>query len=197
MQEADDARIPADVAEKILRFARAAVAVVSMRGKSYLQIGSACMGISGSAIDPDFFEEYLGMRVESVDEVEVIRRIQKGIYDQKEYEKAMAWVKENCREGFDKNPKEARHSREQKDANWSFTVKCALIIKDLMSGNPGLPDQWSEERRGHNAIAAGFQGQRQWTDFYPNTDFRRRFSILPLTGTAPGSPISWRRRTIP
>ena len=113
VQEADDARIPADVAEKILRFARAAVAVVSMRGKSYLQIGSACMGISGSAIDPDFFEEYLGMRVESVDEVEVIRRIQKGIYDQKEYEKAMAWVKENCREGFDKNPKEARHSREQ------------------------------------------------------------------------------------
>ena len=188
VQEADDARIPADVAEKILRFARAAVAVVSMRGKSYLQIGSACMGISGSAIDPDFFEEYLGMRVESVDEVEVIRRIQKGIYDQKEYEKAMAWVKENCREGFDKNPKEARHSREQKDANWSFTVKCALIIKDLMSGNPGLPDQWSEERRGHNAIAAGFQGQRQWTDFYPNTDFPEAILNTSFDWNGPREP---------
>ena len=188
VQEADDPRIPEDVKEKILRFARAAVAAVSMRGKSYLQIGSTCMGISGSSIDPDFFEEYLGMRVESVDEVEVIRRMEKGIYDHEEYEKAMAWVRENCQEGLDKNPEYARHTREQKDENWSFTVKCALIIKDLMSGNPGFEEQWSEERRGHNAIAAGFQGQRQWTDFYPNTDFPEAILNTSFDWNGPREP---------
>ncbi|MCB7389591.1 L-fucose isomerase, partial [Bariatricus massiliensis] len=134
VQEADDEEIPADVQEKLLRFARAAVAAASMRGKSYLQIGAACMGISGSGIDPDFFEEYLGMRVESVDEVEVLRRIERGIYDEKEYEKARAWVKERCPEGWDKNPLEVQHDREAKDYNWEFTIKCALIIKDLMNG---------------------------------------------------------------
>ena len=171
VQEADDSEIPEDVKEKLLRFGRAAVAAATMRGKSYLQIGSTCMGISGSSIDPDFFEEYLGMRVESVDEVEVIRRVEKEIYDKDEYERAIKWVKENCPEGLDKNPDYARHSREQKDANWEFTVKCALIIKDLMNGNANLPQGCEEERLGHNAIAAGFQGQRQWTDHYPNTDF--------------------------
>ncbi|WP_066738129.1 L-fucose isomerase [Bariatricus massiliensis] len=171
VQEADDEEIPADVQEKLLRFARAAVAAASMRGKSYLQIGAACMGISGSGIDPDFFEEYLGMRVESVDEVEVLRRIERGIYDEKEYEKARAWVKERCPEGWDKNPLEVQHDREAKDYNWEFTIKCALIIKDLMNGNPRLPEEWGEEKLGHNAIAAGFQGQRQWTDHLPNTDF--------------------------
>ncbi len=167
----DDPNIPEDVKEKLLRFARAAVAVKTMKGKSYLQIGSACMGISGSFIDADFMEEYLGMRVESVDEVEVIRRIEQGIYDEKEYEKALAWTKEHCPEGFDKNPEKARKSRENKDADWEFTVKCALIIKDLMNGNQNLPKERGEEMLGHNAIAAGFQGQRQWTDYYPNTDF--------------------------
>lgn len=171
VQEADDREIPEDVREKLLRFARAAVAAVSMRGKSYLQIGAACMGISGSFIDPDFFEEYLGMRVESVDEVEVIRRIERGIYDAEEYDRAYEWVKENCKEGMDKNPVEAQHSREEKDYNWEFTIKCAMIIKDMMSGNPNLPEEWGEEKLGHNAIAAGFQGQRQWTDHLPNTDF--------------------------
>ena len=171
VQEADDTEIPEDVKEKLLRFGRAAVAAATMRGKSYLQIGSTCMGISGSSIDPDFFEEYLGMRVESVDEVEVIRRIEKEIYDKDEYERAIRWVKENCPEGLDKNPDYAQHSREQKDANWEFTVKCALIIKDLMNGNANLPQGCEEEKLGHNAIAAGFQGQRQWTDHYPNTDF--------------------------
>lgn len=169
--EADDMEIPEDVKEKLLRFGRAAVAAAGMKGKSYLQIGAACMGISGSCIDPDFFEEYLGMRVESVDEVEVLRRIELEIYDKAEYERALEWTKKNCREGMDKNPEYAQHTREQKDRNWEFTVKCALVIKDLMSGNPGLPDEFSEERLGHNAIAAGFQGQRQWTDHYPNTDF--------------------------
>lgn len=169
--EADDKQIPADVREKLLRFGRAAVAAASMRGKSYLQIGASCMGISGSSIDPDFFEEYLGMRVESVDEVEVLRRIDQGIYDKDEYEKALEWTRKNCIEGLDKNPDYARHTRQQKDGNWEFTVKCALIIKDLMNGNPRLPEQFSEEMLGHNAIAAGFQGQRQWTDYYPNTDY--------------------------
>ena len=171
VQEADDAHIPEDVKTKLLSFARAAVAAATMRGKSYLQIGSACMGISGSFIDPDFFEEYLGMRVESVDEVEVIRRIEKKIYDQDEYSKAIAWVHKTCREGIDKNPESVRHSREEKEKNWEFSVKCALIIKDLMTGNKKLSNAWGEESLGHNALAAGFQGQRQWTDYYPNTDF--------------------------
>lgn len=171
VQEADDRSIPADVQEKLLRFGRAAVAVATMRGKSYLQIGSICMGIGGSIIDPAFIEEYLGMRVESVDEVEIIRRMSEGIYDQAEYEKALAWTKENCIEGFDKNPEEVRKSREQKDADWEFSVKMMCIIKDLMNGNQHLSEGCEEEKTGHNAIAAGFQGQRQWTDFYPNCDF--------------------------
>ena len=171
VQNADETGIPADVEEKLLRFGRAAVAVATMKGKSYLQIGSICMGIGGSIIDSDFIESYLGMRVESVDEVEVIRRMTEGIYDREEYERALKWTKENCIEGFDKNPEFIRKSREQKDADWEFVVKMMVIIKDLMSGNKNLPEQFSEEAIGHNAIAAGFQGQRQWTDFYPNCDF--------------------------
>ena len=163
--------MPADVQEKILRFARAAVAAATMRGKSYLQIGSITMGIGGSIIDSRFIEEYLGMRVESVDEVELIRRMTEEIYDKAEFEKAMAWVKENCIEGFDKNPEDMQKSREEKDAQWEFVVKMMVIIKDLMNGNPNLPAGCEEEMVGHNAIAAGFQGQRQWTDFYPNCDF--------------------------
>lgn len=171
VQDADDTQIPEDVKEKLLRFGRAAVAAATMRGKSYLQIGSICMGIAGSIISPEFMEEYLGMRVESVDEVEIIRRMERGIYDQREFEKALAWTKEHCPEGFDKNPEEAQKTREQKDADWEFSVKMMCIIKDLMNGNPNLPEEAQEEKVGHNAIAAGFQGQRQWTDFYPNCDF--------------------------
>ena len=171
VQNADDTEIPEDVKEKLLRFGRAAIAAVSMEGKSYLQIGAMCMGIAGSQIDPNFFEDYLGMRVESVDEVEVLRRMEKGIYDHEEYEKAIAWVKENCPEGFDKNPEFIRKSPEQKEQDWEFTVKTALIIQDLMSGNDRLPRGCEEEMVGHNAIAAGFQGQRQWTDYLPNADF--------------------------
>ncbi len=169
--EATDTSIPEDVKEKLLRFARAAVAAASMRGKSYLQIGSICMGIGGSIIDPAFIEEYLGMRVESVDEVEIIRRMTEGIYDKAEYEKALAWTKEKCIEGFDKNPENLQKTREQKDSDWEFVVKMMCIIKDLMNGNDNLPDGCEEEKVGHNAIAAGFQGQRQWTDFYPNCDY--------------------------
>lgn len=167
-----DAPMTDDVRQKIITFAKAAVAAVSMRGRSYLQIGAQCMGISGSMIDPDFFEEYLGMRVESIDEVEVLRRVEKGLYDEDEFRKAIAWTKENCPECFDKNPEKAQKSRTAKDEDWAFTVKCALVIRDLMHGNPRLSEMgFYEESLGHNAIAAGFQGQRQWTDYYPNTDF--------------------------
>ena len=169
--EATDTSIPEDVREKLLRFGRASVAAATMRGRSYLQIGSMCMGIGGSVIDPAFIEEYLGMRVESVDEVEIIRRMTEGIYDEKEYQKALAWTKEKCKEGFDKNPEELQKTREQKDSDWEFVVKMMCIIKDLMNGNDNLPKGREEEMAGHNAIAAGFQGQRQWTDFYPNCDY--------------------------
>ena len=171
VQEADDTTIPQDVQEKILRFARAAVAVATMRGKSYLQIGSVTMGIGGSIISPEFFEEYLGMRVESVDEVEIIRRMEKGIYDEKEYQKALKWVQEKCKPDFDKNPKEMQKSAVEKEKDWEFTAKMACIIKDLYNGNKNLPQGCEEEAVGHNAIVGGFQGQRQWTDFYPNCDF--------------------------
>ena len=171
VKEASDTDIPDDVAEKLLRFGRAAIAAATMRGKSYLQIGSITMGIGGSIISPEFIEEYLGMRVESVDEVEVIRRMTEGIYDKNEYERALKWAKSVCREGFDKNPDNLQKSREQKDADWEFVVLMCVIIKDLMNGNKNLPRGCEEEMVGHNAIAAGFQGQRQWTDFYPNCDF--------------------------
>ena len=163
--------IPADVREKLLRFGRAAVAVATMRGKSYLQIGSICMGIGGSIIDSAFIESYLGMRVESVDEVEILRRMEEGIYDEAEYQKALAWTKAHCKEGWDKNPEFVRSSPEKKEEQWEFTVKMYLIIKDLLNGNPNLPAGCEEEMVGHNAIAGGFQGQRQWTDFYPNCDY--------------------------
>lgn len=175
VQDLDDNTIPADVAEKILRFARAAIAVATMRGKSYLSMGSVSMGIAGSIVSPDFFEEYLGMRCESVDLTEIIRRMSEGIYDQEEYAKAMAWTEKYAKshEGEDfKNRPVKRKTREQKDADWEFVVKMTIIMRDLMKGNPKLLEMgFKEEAIGHNAIAAGFQGQRQWTDFYPNGDF--------------------------
>ena len=169
--DADDTTIGEDIKEKLLRFARAAIAAATMRGKSYLQIGSICMGIGGSIIDSDFLESYLGLRVESVDEVEIIRRMSEGIYDEAEYQRALAWAKEKCIIGFDKNPDFVRKSDKEKEEQFEFVVKMAVIIKDLMSGNDNLPKGCEEEAVGHNAIAAGFQGQRQWTDFYPNGDF--------------------------
>ena len=172
VQDKDDiTNIPDDVKEKLLRFGRAAVAVAYMRGKSYLQIGSMCMGIGGSIMDQAFMEEYLGLRVESVDEVEILRRMEEGIYNKEEYEKALAWTKEHCKEGRDDNPDFVKFSREQKDKQWEFTIKMYCIIKDLINGNPNLPKGFEEEMVGHNAIAAGFQGQRQWTDHWPNCDY--------------------------
>jgi L-fucose isomerase len=170
VQDAGDTAIPDDVQEKVLRFARAAVAVGEMKDKSYLSCGNVSMGIAGSIMDPDFFESYLGMRCEQVDMTEYIRRIEEGIYDKDEFDQAMAWVKRNCREGRDTNANPG--SRERKDWEWEFTVKCALIARDLMGGNLKLIDRgFREEGLGHNAIAGGFQGQRQWTDHFPNTDF--------------------------
>jgi L-fucose isomerase len=173
VQDAGTTEIPADVREKLLRFARAAVSTAIMKGKSYLSIGAVCMGIAGSIVDTNFFEDYLGMRCEGVDEVEIIRRMTLGIYDKEDFEKALVWAKANCRESEDIcNRPDLQRSREIKDDDWKFIVKMALIIKDLMSGNPKLKEiGFGEESLGHNAIAAGFQGQRQWTDFYPNGDF--------------------------
>ncbi len=171
VQPPDATEIPADVVEKLLRFGRSAIAVATMRGKSYLQIGSICMGIAGSVIDSNFIEDYLGMRVESVDETEIIRRMTEGIYDEAEYQKALAWTKENCKEGIDVNPENLQKDAAGKEKDWELVVKMACIVKDLMNGNPNLPEGCEEERLGHNALAAGFQGQRQWTDFYPNGDF--------------------------
>ena len=171
VQDADATEIPDDVKEKLLRFGRAAVAAATMRGKSWLQIGSITMGIGGSIISPEFFEEYLGMRVESIDEVEIIRRMTENIYDESEFRRALKWAKEKCKMGFDKNPKELQLSDEKKEEQFEFVVKMMCIIKDLMNGNENLPEGCEEEMVGHNAIAAGFQGQRQWTDFYPTGDF--------------------------
>ena len=171
VQDIEDGSIPADVEEKLLRFGRAAVAAATMRGKSYLQIGSICMGIGGSIIDSDFLESYFGMRVESVDEVEIIRRMTEGIYDEAEYQKALAWAKEKCKIGFDKNPEFVKNSPEKAEEQFEFVVKMAVIIQEMMNGCKTLPEGCEEEMVGHNAIAAGFQGQRQWTDFYPNCDF--------------------------
>lgn len=174
VQDADNNDIPDDVARKILRFARSAQAVATMRGKSYLSIGSVSMGIAGSIVDPDFFRKYLGMRNESVDMTEILRRIEEGIYDKEEFEKAMRWTESYCKpnEGKDFNREEKIKPRREKDADWEFVVKMTLVIRDLMRGNPKLKQLgFAEEALGHNALVAGFQGQRQWTDFKPNGDF--------------------------
>ena len=175
VQDLQDNSIPADVAEKILRFARAAQAVATMRGKSYLSLGNTCMGIAGSIVDADFFQDYLGMRTEYADLVEILRRVELGIYDPEEYERAMAWTERHCKvnEGYDYNDDNGKgKTREEKDEDWRFTVKNMLIIRDLMHGNPRLKELgFKEEALGHNALLAGVQGQRQWTDYKPNFDF--------------------------
>lgn len=174
VQDLEDNTIPEDVAEKILRWARSAQAVATMRGKSYLSIGNVSMGIAGSIVNADFLQEYLGLRAEQVDMSEIMRRIELGIYDKAEYVKALEWTKKYCvpNEGFDKNREEKKKDRAGKDADWEFVVKMTLIFRDLMQGNPKLLEAgFKEESLGYNAIAAGFQGQRQWTDFKPNGDF--------------------------
>jgi len=172
VQDMGDNTVPEDVREKLLRFAKAGLAVSLMKGKSYLAIGSVSMGIVGSVVNPDFFQEYLGMRNEYVDSSEILRRIQEKIYDEEEFEKAIAWVRKNCKEGPDYNRPEKIKSREDKDKDWEFVTKMAMIFRDMMIGNPKLAEKgFAEEAFGHNAIVSGFQGQRQWTDFLPDGDF--------------------------
>lgn len=172
VQDRTDTSVPADVREKILRFVKGGLAVAMMRGKSYLSVGSSAMGIAGSFVDPDFFQEYLGMRTENVDMCEVDRRIGEGIYDPVEYGKALAWTKTFCKEGKDLNKKALQKSRAAKDADWEYVVKMAMVVRDLMVGNPALEKLgFGEEALGRNALASGFQGQRQWTDHWPNGDF--------------------------
>ena len=172
VQDGGDEPIPDDVSTKILQFARAGLAAASLKGTSYLAMGGVSMGIAGSIVDQPLFEEYLGMRVESVDMTEFVRRVDRGIYDPEEYERALKWVRENCPEGPDNNAPGKARSREEKDGDWEMSVKMALITRDLMVGNPKLAEMgFVEESRGHNASAGGFQGQRQWTDHFPNGDF--------------------------
>jgi L-fucose isomerase len=168
----DISTIPEDVKEKILRFVRAALAAVWMRGKSYLSVGSVSMGIAGSITNAEFFQEYLGMRNEYVDMTELVRRMDEKIYSDAEYKRALAWTLANCKEGPDNNPPEIQHSRKHKDNVWGTCVKMMMIVRDLMIGNPDLRRKgFAEEALGHNAIAAGFQGQRHWSDHFPNGDF--------------------------
>ncbi len=172
VQDMGDTVIPADVREALIRFAKAGLAAAIMKGKSYLAIGSVSMGITGSIVDADFFQEYLGMRTEYVDSMEVLRRIEQGIYDKEEFEKAISWTKANCKEGTDFNQAHKVKTREEKDKDWEFVVKMTMIMRDLMIGNEKLKAiDYEEEAQGHNALVSGFQGQRQWTDFLPNGDF--------------------------
>ena len=172
VMDAGSEEIPDDVAEKLLRFAKAGLAAATMKGRSYLSIGSVSMGIAGSILNESFFQEYLGMRNEYVDMTEITRRLEEGIYDKEEFKKALAWTKQNCKEGGDVNPADQQFSRDQKDEVWETVVNMTIIMRDLMVGNPRLTDAgFGEEALGHNAIAAGFQGQRQWTDHFPNGDF--------------------------
>ncbi|NWL87017.1 MULTISPECIES: L-fucose isomerase [unclassified Paenibacillus] len=172
VQDEGDDHIPDDVQEKLLRFARSGLAVALMRDKAYLSMGSVSMGIAGSIVNDSFFQEYLGMRNEYIDMSEFTRRIDEEIYDPEEYKLALAWVKENCTEGPDNNPELLQTSRERKDQEWETVVKMTLIARDLMIGNPRLTELgFGEEANGHHAIASGFQGQRQWTDHFPNGDF--------------------------
>lgn len=172
VQDAGDESIPEDVQKKILLFIKAGLTIAKVRGKSYLSIGSVSMGIAGSMVQEDFFEDYLGMRCEYVDMSELIRRIKEEIYDKEEFKLAKQWVQDYCKEGEDINPEVIQQSRERKDENWETVIKMTMIIRDLMIGNPKLNEiEYEEEALGHNAIASGFQGQRQWTDYFPNGDF--------------------------
>lgn len=172
VKDITDTEIPEDVAEKILRFARGALAVGLMRGKAYCGLGTVSMGIAGSFADPDFMQKYLGIRAEWVDMVEILRRIDQNIFDQTEYEKARAWIRENCPKGRETNPPEWQNDAAKDEKEWDFITKMTLIVKDIMVGNPKLAEMgFGEEACGRNAIFGGFQGQRQWTDFLPNADF--------------------------
>lgn len=205
VQDMNDKTIPADVAEKIIRFAKAAVAAGWMKNKSYVNIGAVAMGIMGSYCDTNVFQRYFGIRAEWVDEVEILRRMALNIYDPEEYEKALAWIKENCPEGFDCNAgKElmaivTRSKVIAPDKDWEFIAKMTIIIKDILYGNPKLAEMgWHEEALGKNAVAAGFQGQRQWTDWLPNADFTEAImaSTFDWNGTKAPTPFATENDTL-
>jgi L-fucose/D-arabinose isomerase len=190
VQDRNDQTIPDDVRAKLLRFARGGLAVAHMRNKAYLSLGGVSMGIAGSIVDQGFFQKYLGIRAECVDMSEIQRRLQQGIFDKAEFETAMAWVKAKCVEGRDFNEPEVRHSPAQKAKEWEVAVQMALIARDLMVGNPKLAEMgFREESLGHNAIAAGFQGQRHWTDFMPNGDFMETILNSSFDWTGPRQPM--------
>ena len=207
VQEATDTSVPPDAAEKILRFAKCAVAVGWMKNKSYVNVGGVAMGIAGSYCNAGMFQKYLGIRPEWVDMTEVARRITLEIYDHEEYEKAIAWVKANCHEGLDINagkdlPEIIRKSKVvPPDKDWEFITKMTLVIRDILYGNPKLDEMgWHEEALGKNAVAGGFQGQRNWTDWLPNGDFTEAFmaSTFDWNGPKPrrttpstASPCCW------
>jgi L-fucose isomerase len=189
VQDQNDSSIPEDVKGKLLRFARAGLAVANMRGKAYLGLGGVSMGIAGSIVSPSFFENYLGMRAEGVDMSELNRRITQGIYDPQEFTKALAWTLENCQEGRDFNAPELRHNSQRKREEWETCVKMAMIGRDLMIGNPRLAELgFAEESLGHNAILAGFQGQRHWTDYLPNGDFMETILNTGFDWNGPRTP---------
>ena len=189
VQDADDLSVPEDVGEKLIRFARCALAVAVMKGRAYLSVGNVCMGIGGSIVDQEFFRCYLGMRTETVDMNELQRRLKYQIYDQEEFETALAWVKDHCPEMEDPNPPEIRQNRSQKDQVWETSVKMTLILRDLMAGNEKLAEMgWKEEAKGHYALAAGFQGQRQWSDFMPNGDFSEAILNSTFDWNGPRKP---------
>ena len=196
VQDMGDKTIPADVAEKILRFARCAVAVGQMKNKAYVNLGGVSMGIAGSFCDPAFMQKYLGLRAEWVDLVEILRRMTLEIYDKGEVEKAYTWIKENCREGFDKNegksfPEIIRRSKVvPADRDWEFIAKFTVIVKDIMFGNPQLLEMgWKEESNGRNGIVGGFQGQRMWTDWLPNADFTEAILASGFDWSGKRAPI--------
>lgn len=190
VQDQGDSSIPGDVREKLLRFARAGLAVAEMRGKAYLSLGGVSMGIAGSIVDQPFFQKWLGIRTECVDMSEFQRRLKLRLFDEVEFEKAMAWTKANCIEGRDFNDSSVRHSEAQKKEEWEISVQMALIARDLMVGNPRLAEKgYGEESHGHYAIAAGFQGQRQWTDFMPNGDFMETILNSSFDWNGPRQPL--------
>ncbi|MDR1145811.1 MAG: L-fucose isomerase [Verrucomicrobiales bacterium] len=189
VQDIGDQKIPADVEEKLLRFAKAGLAAALMKGRAYLSMGGTSMGIAGSIVDHGLFERYFGMRVESKDMTEFLRRIDEKIYDEEEYTKALAWVKQHCQEGPDRNAPEKQRPRAHKDGQWEQVVKMALIMRDMMTGNPRLIEKgFAEEGVGNNAIVSGFQGQRQWTDYQPNGDFMEAILNSSFDWNGPRAP---------
>lgn len=192
VQDASDETIPDEVAERILLFARCAIAVGTMKGKNYLQIGSACMGIAGSVIDRHMLQDYLGMGTESVDMTEIVRRVDREVFDPEEYAKAREWVREHITEGEDRNPEHNRISDEERERQWDYVTKMVLIGRDLMVGNPRLGELgFEEEAAGHNAIVGGFQGQRQWTDHLPNGDFMETILNTGFDWTGKRQPLTF------